>query len=128
MAVFVYSTGSIQIDDNTAAIIVLTIENRTTTQESFRVFAWNTSSDPKTPLIFGPFGILMTIPPNGTALRNLQNILTLPGLTNFEIEIRLSNPHMVPYIQLSYTGLLGPILRDIYAGEMFFDSTEIENP
>lgn len=127
MAVFVYSTGSVIKQAGTAASVLLQILNRTTNEEGFRVILWDTSQNPKAAITSSA----------GTIDANEDTLISYPSavLTDFaatfgfEVEIRLSNPHMAPYMELSYTSQnVGLRAETLFAGELFFDSTQIENP
>lgn len=125
MAVFVFSTGSILKKANVDAQIHLSINNRTSGTESYRVIVWNTSSGVKTSL----FQQADDIAGNNTVKVD-YTIPSSPDVSSFEIEIRLSNPHMAPYIQVKYTSQLqnSEFKEAIYAGELFYDSATNENP
>lgn len=124
MAVFVYSTGPIPISPNTIVDLMVNIQNRTTSDETFHIIVFDSNIEaPKTAIRnSGP----STLGANERDLFNTAIVAT--AIDGIEVEVRLSNPHMAPHILLRYTSPFGPITRDIYAGELFFDSTQTENP
>ncbi|WP_127588481.1 hypothetical protein [Paenibacillus koleovorans] len=126
MAVFVFSTGSILKQYNVDAQIHISVNNRTTSKQKGRIIIWDTSSidGPKVALFEKKFKI------EGNHTKVVS--YTIPEYFNvdrYEVEIRLSNPHMAPYIQQKYTSQLqGAEFKEaLYAGELFHDSTENEN-
>ncbi|WP_135553348.1 hypothetical protein [Paenibacillus cymbidii] len=144
MAVWVFSTGSIVKTANTPAFLRMTVNNRTTDTQNYRIIVWNTSSPdgPKTALQQFAFNI----PPNNTD--TLEFIIDpSANVTRYEVEYRFSNPHMVPWlfqifatplfetplseeVAAALTIVTGSIWIDetVSAGEMFADSTQNENP
>jgi len=144
MAVWVFSTGSIVKSANTPAFLRMTFNNRTTDTQNYRIIVWDTSSlaGPKTALQ----QFIFNIPPNNT---DTLTFVIDPGanVTRYEVEYRFSNPHMVPWLfQIFATPLfdtplpegVAPLInvldgsiwneQTVYAGEMFADSTQNENP
>lgn len=143
MAVWVFSTGSVVKSQFIPAFLRMTVNNRTTETQHYRVIVWDTSSPagPKTELQ----QFIANIPPNNT---DTLDFVVPAYVTRYEVEYRMSNPHMVPWLfQIYATPLIAPntvsaeaeqhlgilngviwIKETVYAGEMFADSTQNENP
>jgi hypothetical protein len=127
MAVWVYSTGSIRKLTLTPAVISVTINNRTTSAETYRVILFDTSTGAKTELATSG---VVTIGANNTNVVPFSILATLTT-NSFEVEIRMSKPHMVPWATLTYVSAIDPTLtvtEAVYGGHMFQDTTLVENP
>lgn len=133
MAVFVYSTGSIpkvtSPTELSQAAIQVTIHNRTVSEQQLRVIIWNTSLT-----VFQKIE-LVSIPSIISANQSLSFFVSstqfpaLAAADRFEVEMRLSNPHMAPFVELVYTSdIVGARFETLFAGELFQDSTQVENP
>jgi methionine salvage enolase-phosphatase E1 len=127
MAVYVYSTGSVLKKHHSSARISVTINNRNCDTQQYRVILWDTSANQNPKVQIASTG-LVNIDPNDTDLVFFDNPLELKQATRFEVEIRLSNQHMAPYVELHYHPNFWKhdekITQRVFAGEMFTDSDQ----
>lgn len=123
MAVFAYSTGSVLKTAATPAEVQVTINNRTTSTQLYRVIVWDTSVGVKTP---NSDSNQQTVAGNNTARFSVAvGNATLTAATLFEVEIRVSDEHMAPFAELVFTpGVAGGAVRTdtIYPGQFFVNN------
>ncbi|TBL77878.1 hypothetical protein [Paenibacillus thalictri] len=130
MSVYVYSSGPVSHNVETNFRVSVNIENRTTTNQTYRVIVWNTSAALAVKQSMFDTGVV-TITGNKTdELSELFTAIAFPNVTSFEVEIRLSSMHMAPWLMIHYYAPYyeGMNVTDLYAGEMFRDFTNAENP
>jgi hypothetical protein len=96
MAVNVYSTGSLFATLVAGQTVRINVNNRTTSIQTLRALLWNTSNglSPKLLLAEQP---VATIGANG-AVNFLLTVPAAPATTAYEIEVRMSDIHMVATI------------------------------
>ncbi|TBL81745.1 hypothetical protein [Paenibacillus thalictri] len=130
MAVFVYSTASVLKPANTTTNVQLSINNRNPDPQTYRFIVWDTTTGVKTVIFDSGVG---SVNSNNTVVflngfaPGEQTMLN--AATSFEVEIRLSNQHMAPYVELHYNPILGPaITLPVFADEMFRDKDLNSNP
>jgi hypothetical protein len=119
MAVKVYSTGSITSTLVAAQTVTINVDNRTLAIQTLRAILWNTSNglSPKLLLAEQP---IATIGANGGVSFNLT-VPAAPATTAYEIEVRLSDIHMVASISAAGAGFGLTAKLPVLAGELFVD-------
>jgi hypothetical protein len=101
MSVNVYTTGSISHSLVTGDNIIVNIDNRTGTTQTFRALLWNTSNGLSPKLLLAQE--LATVGANGAV--HFLLIAGSPADNAFEIEIRLSDIHMTVILDGGTGGL-----------------------
>ncbi|WP_080834414.1 hypothetical protein [Cohnella massiliensis] len=121
MAVFVYKTGAIpraSLDATTTVSVTVTNMNDDLGVNTARIIYWEVpAAGVKTALSQTAFALL--------ANNNLTTSFTVTStVAQFAVEVRYSNPNIVPEITL----VGGAAVERIQAGEMFFASSPTDNP
>lgn len=110
MGVYAYSTGSVFKTTATPVEVQVTVNNRTTLTQLYRVIVWDTSAGVKSPI---SNSTQLTVAGNNTAQFSvLVSNPMLTAATRIEVEIRLSDEHMAPFAELVFTpGVAGGAVR-----------------
>lgn len=124
MAVFVYKTGKIARGTAAATAIRINIMNDDLATNTARILVWR-----------APSGALKTEAANTGVLpisgnNSLQVSISIDSGTavmEFAVEVRLSNPNMVPRITATGGPISGGDLS-LGAGELFFGSSATQSP
>lgn len=119
MAVYVWSTGAVVGTLPTNAQVAFAVINRTLSAQSGVAILWDTTTAPKTQLDRKT----LALPVNAAIVATLSSILAAT-VTQYELEIRLPNPHMTVRAEVQ-----GTILPVPYPpGNWFTDSDLNSNP
>lgn len=121
MAVFVYKTGAIpraSLDGTTSVSVTVTTMNDDLGVNTANIIIWEVPlSGLKTALTQTAFALLAN-----NALKTGFTVTST--VAQFAVEVRYSNPNMVPEITL----VGGTATERIFAGELFTASSATENP
>ncbi|WP_135553118.1 hypothetical protein [Paenibacillus cymbidii] len=120
MAVFVYKTGSIRVGALTSNIAIeVNTNNDDLGTNSQNILIWNTPNNAtKTLLTSGA----QAVAPNNAVLANFS----ISAITAFEVEVRYSNPNMVPRVVVTGDVTGSPLT--FAPGTLFHASSETQNP
>lgn len=136
MAVFVYRTGTIlnglSASASTAVTVIPATMNDDLNTNTARVILWNTPSGQIKSLIAETTIALLA----NQAVQHSFTALT-SAITAFSVEIRYSNPNMVPSVSIVGNEVIGATTNTgapprntlfLAGGELYFNSSEAQNP
>ncbi|MBO9606987.1 MAG: hypothetical protein J7639_13595 [Paenibacillaceae bacterium] len=122
MAVYVYKTGVVLNSPGTAVTINVNTVNDDLGTNSQNLLVWSTPNAATKTLATA--ATATTIAANQA---HLTSFTLTSAVTAFEVEVRYSNPNMVPRVTVAGGDVLGTPLS-FAAGTLYFASSQTENP